>query len=921
MPLPAELSSIFRSKQKSYKMVLILSIIDEYRTTHNQAMSLDDVAKRFLAYFQSNIEEGKKVDSPPRGVATNWTEYTLSHTKSLLYTPIKALSSILDESNAGLTISFKSTIWDKLNEETMDELQSYARVELDNYNSNLAAPVSLNQSLTQIMNGYISAKTQPFSSHQLGTLLRQTLPTNLKKLTFIDDNYKVQGSIGQGNWANIPWLAVLDKRITDTTQHGEYVVYLFAEDMSSVYLTLAQGVTVPLKDRGKREGYQYLQQKVQEIRELLPLENMQKDEHIHLTSSGLGRDYQVSTIAYIRYERNHIPDEEQLIADLENMMANYKLYVEKMSNLVSPSIPTFKYTMAHLYLSQGIIAYLGKEFPTSIALDELTANRSSVLISGDDVKHPKERIQHIGRALLELGLIRIDNGHYSLTPLGIQYANAMDSNPWRLSSEQVKLLRQILADNNNDVSSSSNLIKAINMAIIIVRNLSEFSLEQFNEKFISGMQLQEDWGKVTQENRSRFMLNWLEELAFVQKQGDKYIIQGDKENETLDTLTVSERIEHIKHYIAQKGFHYPGSLIENLYLSFKTKPFVILAGVSGTGKTKLVKLFAEALGATSLNKQFSLVPVRPDWSDPSDLLGYKDLSGAYRPGQLADVLVEASKSGNRHKPYFICLDEMNLARVEHYFSDMLSIIETQEWQNDHIVTSPLIHKDSLSHEDQSIYGNLSLPDNVYLIGTVNMDETTHPFSKKVLDRANTIEFNYINLGQFPHEVGFSNVVGASQAGNSFLRSEYLQLIDVYRDYKDLVQKTTEKLVKINSILEEIHSHVGFRIRDAVCFYMIYNERFQLLSEDAAFDLQLLQKILPRVQGSSSSVKRVLLQLMQGALGKTLPIAELMEDSTDLYMKWNASQTEEAAKHPQTARKIAFMLRRLEEDGFTSYWLS
>ncbi|MDQ0114952.1 MrcB family domain-containing protein [Paenibacillus harenae] len=921
MPLPAELSSIFRSKQKSYKMVLILSIIDEYRTTHNQAISLDDVAKRFLAYFQNSILEGKKVDSPPSGVAASWTEFTLSQTKALLYTPIKALSSILDESNGGLTISFKSTIWDTLNENTMDELQKYALAELDNYNNNLAAPVSLNQSLTQIMNGYISAKTQPFSNHPLGTLLRQTLPTNLKKLTFIDDKYKVQGSIGQGNWANIPWLAVLDKRITETTQYGEYVVYLFAEDMSSVYLTLAQGVTVPLKDRGKKEGYQYLQQKVQEIRELLPLENMQKDEHIHLTSSGLGRDYQVSTIAYIRYERDHIPDEEQLIADLENMMANYNLYADKVINPVSTPNPTFKFTMAHLYLAHGIIAYLGKEFPTAIELDELTANQSAVLISGDDVKHPKERIQHIGRALLELGLIHIDNSHYSLTPLGVQYANAFDSNLWRLSSEQVKLLRQKLAEKDSDASSTSNLIKVINMAIIIVRNLNEFSLEQFNEKFISEMQMQEEWGKVTQENRSRFMLNWLEEIAFIQKLGDKYIFHEDKENEPLDTLTVSERIEHIKDFIGQKGFHYPGSLIENLYLSFKTKPFVILAGVSGTGKTKLVKLFAEALGATTLNKQFSLIPVRPDWSDPSDLLGYKDLSGAYRPGQLAEVLIEASKAGNRHKPYFICLDEMNLARVEHYFSDMLSIIETQEWQNDHIVTSPLIHKDSLRLEDQPVYGNLSLPDNVYLIGTVNMDETTHPFSKKVLDRANTIEFNYINLGQFPDEVGFSNVVGASQAGNSFLRSEYLQLIDVYRDYKDLVQKTTEKLVKINSILEEIHSHVGFRIRDAVCFYMIYNERFQLLSEDAAFDLQLLQKILPRVQGSSSSVKRVLLQLMQGALGKTLPIVELMEDASDLYMKWSASQTAEAVKHPQTARKIAFMLRRLEEDGFTSYWLS
>ncbi|MCR2803999.1 MrcB family domain-containing protein [Paenibacillus soyae] len=730
MSLPQELSTIFRIKQRSYKMVLILSLLEEYQTTHLQTFLLDSIAARFLSYFQSSLEEGKKVDSPPSGVASSWAEFSLSQTKSLLYTPIKALSSILEESNGGQAISFKPAVWDKLDEATINELEQYARTELDNYNNNLASPISLKSSLAQIMNSYIGAKSQPFSNHPLGQLLRHTLPNNLKKLSFIDENYKVQGSIGQGNWANIPWLAILDKRITDTTQHGEYVVYLFAEDMSSVYLTLLQGVTAPLKDKGRREGYQYLEQKVREMRELLPLENMQKDENIHLTASGLGRDYQVSTVAYIRYDRNHIPDDEQLIADLENMMANYKQYADSAA---------------------------------------------------------------------------------------------------------------------------------------------------FNER--------------------------------------------DGVSTPVNTESVSKQIEQIKAFIIQKGFHYPGSLIENLYLSFKTKPFVILAGVSGTGKTKLVKLFAEALGANTGNKQFSLIPVRPDWSDPSDLLGYKDLSGAYRPGQLAEVLVEASKPENQHKPYFICLDEMNLARVEHYFSDLLSIIETQEWQDDRIVTSPLIQKEALRPEDQSIYGGLSLPDNVYLIGTVNMDETTHPFSKKVLDRANTIEFNYIHLGQYPDMMNPRNAIEISHIDNSFLRSDYLQLVDAYSEHRDLVHRTTEKLVKINGILEEIHSHVGFRIRDAVCFYMIYNERFQLMSEDAAFDLQLLQKILPRVQGSSATVKRVLLQLMQGALGKTLKVNELMEDASELYTTWSANEPTETVKHPQTARKIAFMLRRLEEDGFTSYWLS
>ena len=105
---------------------------------------------------------------------------------------------------------------------------------------------------------------------------------------------------------------------------------------------------------------------------------------------------------------------------------------------------------------------------------------------------------------------------------------------------------------------------------------------------------------------------------------------------------------------------------------------------------------------------------------------------------------------------------------------------------------------------------LALPDNVYLIGTVNMDETTHPFSKKVLDRANTIEFNYINLEQFPVR-RITTEITPERASNTFLRSEYLQLIDAYDSNQQLVQRVTAKLVKVNDILEQIHSHVGFRI--------------------------------------------------------------------------------------------------------------
>ncbi|WP_339225770.1 DUF3578 domain-containing protein [Paenibacillus sp. FSL H7-0357] len=646
------------------------------------------------------------------------------------------------------TIGFHSQIQRQLGEEELSQLERLASEELQSYNAALQR-FSLQGYLEKILAEYTTAKMESFAGHSLGTLFRQTLPSELKALPFIDEQYKVQGSVGQGNWATVPWLAVLDKRITETTQHGEYVVYLFAEDMSAVYLTFNQGVTKPIQEKGRRDGYAYLRDRKEALLDLLALTNMNKDENIRLVDSGLGQDYQVSTVAYIKYERGNVPNDEQLIQDLENVIEDYRLYVE---SAIAPS---------------------------------------------DD--------------------------------------EAID--------EEVELLPQ--------------------------------QAEPMKDEEVTGI------------------------------------------------------LHQIQSHIRRQGFFFPEHLIENFYLSLKAKPFVILAGISGTGKTRLVKLFAEALGATRDNGQFTLIPVRPDWSDPADLLGYKDLSGRFQPGPITKVFVEARQPENQHKPYFICLDEMNLARVEHYFSDLLSVMETQEWREGKITTQDLISPTLLDTlEDQEEYGSLGIPENVFSIGTVNMDETTHPFSKKVLDRASTLEFNYINLEQYPdlgEQVEASDSFDAAELNHLFLRSDYLQLVDAYDVNKELVVRTTERLVKINALLEDIHAHVGFRVRDAICFYMIYNDRYKLMSEEEAFDWQLLQKILPRIQGSHSSVRRVLLSLIKGAIGSgagvTVNIEELKEDARPLYMRWAAGQTPPTAKHPQTARKLAFMLRRLEEDGFTSFWLS
>ena len=248
----------------------------------------------------------------------------------------------------------------------------------------------------------------------------------------------------------------------------------------------------------------------------------------------------------------------------------------------------------------------------------------------------------------------------------------------------------------------------------------------------------------------------------------------------------------VKEYIASQGFSYPEGMIENFYLSLKSKPFVILAGTSGTGKTRLVELFAKAIGA-----KYRLISVRPDWSDGSDLFGHRDLNGTFLPGPICDAFDAAL--GNPDEPVLVCLDEMNLARVEYYLSDYLSVIESRKKENGAIKTAKIAQYEA------------GIPDNLYIIGTVNMDETTFPFSKKVLDRANTIEFNNVNLmPDFGSEDDTSVTLSTT---NRFLRAEYLILNRDCAEEAEYVKMLCSELEKINKILAAANAHVGYRLRD------------------------------------------------------------------------------------------------------------
>ncbi|MFE7376363.1 MrcB family domain-containing protein [Bacillus cereus] len=559
---------------------------------------------------------------------------------------------------------------------------------------------NLREKFLTVLNEYLQARIERFAGHKMGSFVRNEMTMEITRLPFIDHSqYVVTGSVGQGNWAAVPWLAIMNKDITTSTQRGYYIVYLFSEDMERLYLTLAQGVTETTKEE--------MQKIKEEIREQIHMsQKVKKDDEIFLGTSSKAKGYANSTAAYIAYDVNKMPSEKELIEDLEEMLRYY----------------------------EGFIAY--------------------------------------------------------------------------------------------------------------------------------------------------------------KEEGTKYEMIYERKEVYLDQQSI---IDHVSSYIQSKGFFYEKKDLINFFLSLKTKPFVILSGISGTGKTKIVQWFAESLGATEENGQFTLIPVRPDWSDSSDLLGYVNLQGEFQERPLIKVLEAADANPNR--PYFVVLDEMNLARVEYYFSDFLSVIESRKWKDGKIVTSPVL-PESITNK------RITIPSNVYIIGTVNMDETTHPLSKKVLDRANTIEFNTVNLDYFNFLMDIEEKE-AEVVSNSSLATKYLHLKECFKENEDLVGKISTILIEINKILESVGAQVGYRIRDEICFYMAYNEQGKLLSFDEALDYQIYQKILPRLAGSDGRTEEVLKQLY-------------VLCANEEYDSGNSDAS--YAKYPRAANKLSHMLRRFEYDGFTSFWI-
>ena len=488
-----------------------------------------------------------------------------------------------------------------------------------------------------------------------------------------------------------------------------------------------------------------------------------------------------------------------------------------------------------------------------------------------------------------------------------------DSHPGRKS---IKYSEKNAYKSGNEQYSNKEFIRQARISLGLSENacwfIYNFEIYNQDELHMSAVIVDKD-NSVTYENSSERRNDWIDLIPA----------------ERLDLKDVPSR---------DINFGDVSILFRPFITAIKSKPFILLAGISGTGKSRIVRELAKACWDKDSEeyqsprpRNFEMVQVKPNWHDSSELIGYVSrVSGQaeYVAGIFLRFIARAW--AELDVPYFLCLDEMNLASVEQYFAEYLSVVESRKNMEGVVITDPIVPaammrgpggvlipqiwysrlvdellsdcpKDKeLALKSQFINEGICLPPNLIVIGTVNMDETTFSFSRKVLDRAMTIEMNEVDLagGLDNHHENIGKLGAAELIGTA------VEGVDVYSQYKDVCDKVIDYLKKVNDELEGTPFKIAYRTRNEFLLYVVNNLPYKQEGESEeevihrALDEITNMKILSRIEGDADK------------------IGNLLERLTDAIKEQLGEQF--TTDNSVSLKKLEEMERRLKS-GYTSFW--
>lgn len=587
--------------------------------------------------------------------------------------------------------------------------------------------MQINECLNHILSNLAEEKQKSLAKNPLAKFISHDFKEAINNIVS-NPNLKIKGSAGSGKWADVPWLSILDDRVTKTTQDGVYPVYLFGADASVVYLSLIQGTTKPKEKFGKILAEKLAKKISERILHDFPelkLNKWQTEINLHASTS-LGISYQESNIAAIRYDASSLPSNEDLIRDLETILTVYDKIAQNWS----------KY-------------------------EDIFQNES----------HQEESPQE-----QPIVAIEIDG---SFQP--IEFINS-------LYESHIKL---------------------------------------------------------------------------------------------------------------------PRTLIFRFIASVLTKPFIILTGLAGSGKTKLAEAFSLWISYDS-NAQICLVPVGADWTNREPLLGYPNAleQGKYvKPENgVLDLILRAND--DKEHPYFLILDEMNMSHVERYFADFLSAMESIKREIPLHPDTP-DWKDDKGNWNSGVPAKIELPKNLFIIGTVNIDETTYMFSPKVLDRAQVIEFRVSKDDMEKFLENPTNIdMDQLQGKGASMALDFVKKAQVKNTSSDNLKNT---LLPFFDELQKAGAEFGYRTASEISQFVSICEELSdnTMTQGEIIDAAIMQKFLPKIHGSRNKVEKILRLLAQLCLNDT---------DKEPFVEMNNSDI----KYQLSYEKIERMHRRAIADGYTSY---
>lgn len=646
--------------------------------------------------------------------------------------------------------------------------------------------------LTQLINTYLPERLRPSFSHRA----------------------QVKGSAGMGTLADVPWVGLFDLEGPASAQHGFYLVYLFAKDGSGVFLGLEHG-TESVGDE------QILVKRSVDLRNAVGRQDGLLTRIDLRSQAARPRKYEAATAYASYYEQGAWPGDETLKADLERML-----------------------DLVDLARSSGLSWNEAEDEPLHLVLKWQTGEAGAV-------DRHRELAERHGSAwwgrIAPTRTSSVPGGKLARLAAQIKAGTKNHAYFYRLGDLWRATVHEVTVDppGPEDTRFPSHYRPDHCNLFVRVSEFEQLEPSWLLEHAVLADQPDAEAGLLAAALADQRSPLFIFELGRPPTPAFEDKPQDAAEATALDVLgvTLADVCADISTKLRESRLVYGSrhdALVRIAVVSLATKRFLLLTGLSGSGKTRLAIAVGDWLGPDRV----AVIPVRPDWTGPDALLGYENglseaIDGRHAwvvPAALRFILAAARDPGN---PYMLILDEMNLAHVERYFADVLSGMESDK---EVIPNLALAAKEWRAQQPEKI----PFPKNLFVVGTVNIDETTYMFSPKVLDRANTLEFRVVtdDLPDGPSPAKHTDT-GDAPLVKRFLYAATSVADDDWGGRSQMAGW----LKSLHSLLSRHDREFGHRVFfEALRFGALLSEAGEP-SSLTALDLQVLQKILPRFHGS------------------------------------------------------------------------